>query len=217
MIVGVMALRKSGHHAVINWLSHNMQIPYITDFAHISKRNLHILNDLPQSYMYNREDCTDWSSFQTHPPTIRILVLRDFYNWVASGVKAIEKHDHRRAPKNQRPVTNVEKWKIHAHMFLEAPSDLVLINFNEWFTSEEYRQQLGTSLGFKSDDSMIHKLGSNSSFGVSKNEEQYICPSGTTVRTRYKLMEHDSGYITRVEDAEAIELNAEIFGTRSVL
>jgi len=71
---------------------------------------------------------------------IYVVVLRDPYNWLASAFRKREG--------NNNPIymdsfnKGIAFWKRHAKLCLDPPLHIIVINFNKWHASYEYRQYL---------------------------------------------------------------------------
>lgn len=192
--IEVYALRRSGCHAVLNWLFNQFDDPVLFFNNAIPKQdplirmrssgNLQNILEL-EPYYHNRlprneirtwdistvsvlyEDYTDINSLTTisdwiNPDqTFRIMIFRDFQNWMASRI---------RWTLNRKMKIDYEdfirRWKIHAYHFLHNPC-LIKIYYNSWKNNFEYRKSTldSISIPLKNDDiSHIPNFGGGSSF-----------------------------------------------------
>ncbi len=106
----VLAMRRSGHHAIVNWICKN-NINKITHFnkcfmgweqgkllpcSHKEVITYENQSDVNHDYIYSLEDFdmgdfhkykfTKWFEIFRRPTTV-IIILRDVYNWAASSLK----------------------------------------------------------------------------------------------------------------------------------
>jgi hypothetical protein len=98
----------------------------------------------------------------------QVLIVRDPYNWAASCLNRL------RTTRNRAELDvaeNIEarmrQWKVHAKIALNPPSDLIVVNYNKWFTDEKYRHQLADQLGIPATDEGLNDIpryGQGSSF-----------------------------------------------------
>jgi len=139
-----------------------------------------------------------------------ILILRDPFNLFAS----------RFAAKFMEPPEIYFKlvglWKNYAKEFLRITSYLnnrvVAINYNDWFSSVGYREELANKLDLPFSDKGVKKVVSMG-FGSSFDGQTF---SGRAqemeVLKRWKNFADDPFYRTILNDPELIELSNRIFG-----
>ena len=145
-----------------------------------------------------------------------VLLLRDPFNLFASRLKREEKHKNRYSLKDENERRHVIAiWKQYAREFLgetnHLPEQKIMINYNEWITSDEYRSQLVNELQMnvqKKDDVLEEflEIGGGSSF----NNEQK--PTLEELLGRWKKYRNNSLFIEIFRDQELIELSNKIFG-----
>ena len=172
------AMRRSGQHAVINWLKPILNYHYhFNDCSplHYPTMNLNPkdkwysarLNTLPSlthnsSVIINLESksiqiCLQSIQFHSHPTTtiIPILLLRDPFNSFA-GETVFPKLF--RKSKSLQDQSNLilslrNTWIDHANQFLNPSSPFIPINYNSWFSSQPYRQSISQKFNKTFDDS----------------------------------------------------------------
>jgi len=103
----------------------------------------------------------------------RILVLRNFYNVISSRYKANKSGLY----SHSFDTTFIEQWKEHARQVVN--NNICYINFEEWLTSKENRNQfLIENFGIKERFGVDNIKGTISSFNEHKN-----------VLERYKMVD----------------------------
>ena len=102
----------------------------------------------------------------------RVLIFRDFYNWIASRVRLFEKKGFATADLSRAIVPHIKLWIVYAKEFAGETSFLgsrgvVLLSFNSWFSDEAYRADVLARLRVPlKDNSRAHvpNVGGGSSF-----------------------------------------------------
>lgn len=237
--IRVVGLKRTGNHAIINWLrqQHSGEVwhlnnirpgtnPYRWLYSHYPKEHLKqealgnfVAKDcLIYSYEdYSIERVTDPKFERRHDvylgkSSLRydLLILRDPFNLMASRLK-----------KNYITVkdpnyTVTDLWLEYAKEFLGETNYLtnnkVCINYNRWFFDVEYRKNLASALGIEFSDKGIERVkseGGGSSFDGKEFDGQ---ATKMDVLNRYKLFEDDPAYQSLVNNEELIEYSRKIFG-----
>jgi hypothetical protein len=197
----ICALRRSGCHAVLNWLFNQSKKPVLFFNNAIPfqdpLRNLRAYGELQNTidlepYYHGRHPKEDIKSFRAdvvailyedlklsridgrnsivdsdwiNPESVtKVLILRDFYNWLASRLLLAEQ-------KKMAIDTEmlIYMWKSYAHQLLydHLGQPFVCVNFNRWFSSETYRNELARVLGLElrnDDTKFVPSFGGGSSF-----------------------------------------------------
>ncbi len=138
-----------------------------------------------------------------------ILLLRDPYNLFASLMKA-----KFISPKNKQYY--VDLWKEYAREYIGETNNLsqtkIVINYNQWFSDIEYRNNLSKKLEFQALNTTYKKVpsfGKGSSFsGTEFNNNAQEMP----VLDRWKYFKDDAFYKEILADAELVNLSEQIFG-----
>lgn len=235
----VAALQRSGHHAIINWISANAPgsacflnncRPNIDPFLMCSPdaRGELALRDL---LIYNYEDralnevfTQDFSRHQKEwfgqtGSVACVLVLRDPFNNFASKYRWAVK-----GTKWTPPVEWVTRvlpglWKSYAREFLGQttvlPEPKVFINYNRWFTDEEYRCEIARQLGLVAADkglTEVAKWGPNT-WGDSFDNLNFDGRANEMkVLERWRCVASDQTFTDLFRDRELLSLSQEIFG-----
>jgi len=204
----IFALRRSGHHAVANWIqSQIIERVHMLDFcdeyddrAHktiVSKKESPIIFQFENQPIDNVEDYCNGN-------TKIIICLRDPYNNIASYIK--------RFNLSHRNLSLVIKmWKVQADLFLSG--EYHGISYNDWFKSMEYRRQFCEELGLTFTDVALNRVahqGGGSSFDKMdyNGEAQKM-----DVFNRWQNYKNDPLYNELVlQDKELKEISDEIFG-----
>jgi len=74
----------------------------------------------------------------------RLLILRDFYNWIASRVRLFEKKGFATNELSRAIVPHVKLWIVYAREFIGETNflgggEVVPLSFNRWLNDEDYR------------------------------------------------------------------------------
>lgn len=186
----IMAMKRSGHHAFINWLcsSHNNITHHNDPTGNWEKGQFR--GRKITCYGEGKDLCINLEDFDMEdfnilnlPPHIKlypIIFVRDFPNWVASSYK---RKDHPN-PTYQDVYLNLNKphtshrgiakpsridlWKNQVKKGINFPSNFILVPYNTWLISTEYRNNLSSILNLKSntpqDISRLSDFGKGSSF-----------------------------------------------------
>lgn len=224
-------LKRGGHHAVINWvLAHYDSWLYCNNCLCVDRKiNVQYDSDIRskgerpyQIKLLSFEDRPFFSesSFESvceanKKPSRNILILRDVYNTFASRFKK------RRFPHIQGwgekwiNFDDLSIWKKYALEFVGTTnfmSDAIKINYNRWFSDQEYRKKISGNFGEFTDDGLEEVLdfGLGSSFDYLKFHGN---AQKMNVGGRWKEFCSDEEYIRCVtSDEEVLTLNKEIFG-----
>ena len=222
--IRALAMRRSGHHAVLNWILRQVRGPglFLNDCRLDADGNVAgnrfsrtvnpagegVPNDL---YLCNFEDlgveelAALLGRARSRGPSERVLhllVVRDPFNWVASRLKA----------EPGLPLAGlVERWKGHVRECLGRTRtfpDVVPADFSRWVADDEYRRTLATALGLDFDDRGFREveLPGLSSFDTGRVQED-----NSVVLERWKDFRGDEAWRAAL-DAEVIELAEAFFG-----
>ena len=172
----IYGLRRSGNHAIINWLKSMMENPlFLNDIG--PNRSLYTLNRIPEESPYvdfiaSYEDVdpseirkisnSNWV-FKLHSSRYRnIVILRDFKNWAASFYTFLKQWNPNPDIKNA-----VAMWhKYSAYAADSHLNDSFLIEYSKWVDDEDYRKCLADELGLDYNDStLMENTEMGSSFG----------------------------------------------------
>lgn len=213
----VHGLSRSGNHAIIFWLIHNIveSVEMIDSSVFIDpNRILCYINNLniyegTMKIKFPRDmfpvQIVSYEDVEFMQDT-SLIILRDFGNLLASRYK---KHQPSIGLNNNYIcdlLRLIEVWKQHTR----SPKRTIL--YNKWLVSKEYRDMVSTNvLGVPNTNDKtdyVSSLGSGSSFSnrhIRQNEIDYL--------TRYQqvlLPEYIKRHI--IKDDELIQLNKKIFG-----
>lgn len=194
----------------------------------ISPEDLYLVYNIEDRFILpGIEECESFlydHSAEREGEIFNVLILRDPFNMFASryarqtGRKNLatgEKQSEEIKSGRWSPLGGwttkkaIECWKNHAQE-IHSPTEInMIIQFNEWVQSEEYRQSISESLGLDFNDSEITKRaavqGEGSSFeGLKDNKNDKVL-------TRYKKYKYDK-YFNSLFDQEVKDMCQEIFG-----
>jgi len=134
---------------------------------------------------------------------INLIAIRDPFNLFASRIKGRWSLDHAR---EYIPV-----WKTYAKECLGITNHLpnvLMWNYNKWFTDIEYRKKLASDLDLEFNDDGKEILGH---WGSSFDKKKYKKNAGEMkVLERWKVYENDPEY-RALFDEEVVELSKELF------
>ena len=150
----------------------------------------------------------------------RVLIIRDFPNWLASRVRY---HEVARAefPSFSQIVRFAQLWTIYAREYLGETNflrdvSLVTVSFNKWVRDDSYRCEVLESMGIKLKDnstSYVPGAGGGSSFDATllsgKAEQMQVFDRWKYLENR-KLIEGIPEFHRQL--GEINRLNNEIFG-----
>jgi len=140
-----------------------------------------------------------------------ILVLRDPFNMMASRIKA-------GMLKTRHPqLSPTELWVQHARVFLGESryygrEMLVPVNYNQWFESSTYREELSARLGMSRNDlgiGAVSKHGGGSSFDGLHHR---AAPQRMDVMGRWRYFRNDATFRAMVDDSTLQKYAYRIFG-----
>ena len=145
-------------------------------------------------------------------PDKKIIIIREFKNWIASLVKHMQSDETASKTQEQRSLMYIylRTYLEHAQYFLSS-NDYTTILYDKWFSDEDYRKQIVSELGLEFTDmgrDKVSKHGRGSSFdGLDYNGKALEM----NVLERYKTMINDSKYIEYISDnQEALDLSNQI-------
>ncbi len=230
----MLGMRRSGNHAVINWvlgqlkgnaiLLDNMQehepigTPHKKLKAGLGKVNLLVSHEGRQltDFFLNYSE----EQFGKAREKYVLLILRDPYNWLASWYAWQDELGFRFREDEEFRHYTINLWKHYARLYLQWKDETreidhdaqirVLVNYNQWTSSTEYRKKLAAQLGLQFTDKGREKMSINgygSSFdGMTYNGKA----SQLKVLERWNNFEKDPDFQALFDD-ELIELGEKIF------
>ena len=244
----VIALQRSGHHAIINWIRYQLKgchcflnhchpnaNPYQRCYrANSCFRNVNIgwiekarfINK--DCLIYNYEDCAlgeiPGESFNRNHDEwvgrslkkIRVLILRDAFNFFASRLK---RHYSEWGKENMKLISDaVGLWKSYAEEYLGVTNyfpDKVLISYNRWVEDRLYRIELSEQIGVPFSDKGKDEVAKYTPGreGASFDDLKYDGnASKMKVLERWKYFVENDLYRSIFKDRELVELSDRIFG-----
>lgn len=206
----VIGMRRSGHHAIIAWLSPNLgcDINFFNNCA--ISRDYKVFcykRHRPGTTLLNFED-KSLTVVAKVKPGRRILVLRDPFNCIASRIKMRinKKHkvDHRHLEKD------VSLWKQYAYEFIRKTNylgDCVRVNYNKWFVDQKYRVKIANKFAGLKEDSKNHVWF----FSSFDKKDYHGKAEEMNVLGRWKQIKHPI-FKKVLEDESLHKLSNRIFG-----
>jgi hypothetical protein len=231
-MVYTLGMRRSGHHAVLDWV-----------MAQLPGPQHHFNNELLTKPQFkwqasakaaarvlsvNFEDVRVDRFAETRPESqsvyrrcerrclgeivrrIYLLVVRDPYNTFASRLS----HPWFRKEARKRPDKYIRKWKDYARFYLGSPPfpGLLRINYNRWFVDAAYRRELSAELGLEFSDDGLHRIpraGGGSSFDSYAHQGN---AQAMDVLSRWRTVEHQPAFQAVLSDVDVRRLAERIFG-----
>jgi hypothetical protein len=226
----LLAMGRSGHHAIINWIAQNHSGP-VEHHNHccLGWENKTLLPWKNRIDKYNKKmagekmiikniedfDMDDFDlikDFDFVKGAQVYIILRDHYNWIASSFKtggyAKEKMN---APlENQRgelKPSRKELWIKQAEHALN--NKFQSINYNKWTLDKSYRTELCSDLGLSKEDKGLLDMsrycgGSSFEKGSSVETEKLM--------KRWQVFSEDQEYLKIVSDKKMVNLTEKFFG-----
>lgn len=234
-----LTLSRSGHHAIINWIASQCDGKVITynncmfgweDKKLIPRGEINTYHkssgkEETTFHLYSIEefDIEDYKkySFNEFDVDKFVIINRDPYNWLASitrgggtgEIHAIADHINDR---NETKPPTLELWK---RLVKESLGDTnviphkIDINYNKWFSSENYRRTICKKFDLKFNDSRLQYVareGGGSSFDSYRIENA----QNMNVLDRWKYLLTLPHMATIFEDKELESLSKRYFNFR---
>ena len=237
--IRVIGLRRSGNHAIINWMvkqqsgyvSHLNNLipqcnPYRVLYCHYPKERLkeeswgHFRKKdcLIYSYEdYSLKNITDHKFEKNHNLYIGksevrydLIILRDPFNLLASRIKS-DMLDVK-----EENLQIIDLWIEYAKEFLQKSNYLhhnkICVNYNRWVSDVNYRQEIATHLNLDFTDTGFNEVrgyGGGSSFD---GQDFHGKASDMNVNNRWQhIMDHPL-YHQFISNSELMDYFEQIFG-----
>ena len=217
-----LAMKRSGHHAFINWLcQQNGNVSHYNNVVGGWENNTLSINSFPKKTYGNGKDiCVNIEDFdlgdfdkfnfsnfnliKNSKNFYKIVFIRDFKNWLSSSLKRREfsgvyrdvyeglNKDYINDRKDNK-VSRIKLWEKHINLFEDNPNNFILVSFPLWVKDKEYRKELAKKLNLNFTDSGLKEM---SSFGKGSSFDgvsQDI--DKLDVLGRYRLYEEDQEFI----------------------
>lgn len=229
----VVGLGRSGNHAIINWIAYHFKEEEVLLMNNIdpneeifSNKNIHTSNKKlsrignhkpfiknsidkdPINYeclLYTYEDRNLFDIPKNDNSTI--FILRDPYNLTASRIN--NKYYYRLSI-DDKYIDYLKQYLREFSGKTNIIENKILVNYNEWFVSKEYRISISEKLDLEFSDAGYGKMsehGKGSSFdGVVEDA------SNLDVLNRWNKYKNNSIFKKIAKDEEINELSGQIFG-----
>ncbi|NEP09386.1 MAG: hypothetical protein F6K14_03940 [Symploca sp. SIO2C1] len=236
-LVEVCGIQRSGNHAMINWIISQQKLktcslngilpgenPWHNNWG-TSYRNFDywpgkkdksgelvpkqlLICSYENRYLgkisYHQSQL--WEKIGYSKESYSVLILRDPYNTFASWFKA--------GWNVTQEIT--ELWKSYAREFIGETSYLstnkVTANFNNWFTSRDYRYQLANALNLEFTDNGLNEVTSHGGGSSFNKLALNGCARQMKVLERFQEFIDVPAYSKIFQDGEIRELSEIIFG-----
>lgn len=235
----MISMKRTGHHSIQNWIFSGFKDPKLkiehmdfTTGGKVTAKNkgrsresinkvLHGLSSLNLlTYDFQQVDLNELHQRKIKDPnaihmwpatkeftverSLIIIVLRDPYNWAASTIKCFKK---------VIPAA-VARYKQHLKQALGIQDYLggypfVVIDYNRWFTSEDYRAEIISKLGMNIEATQYQEVavnGAGSSFDKVKFRKQ---AGKMKVLNRWEHYKKHKVFMNIFKDKELVELSVQ--------
>lgn len=219
--LAIYGLRRSGNHAVIEWILKNLsgcnERHVIKESMIFSGNSCH-LNAINQyrneallridhlfatssfkNLIISYEDRPSNSATEFSLGYTKVVIIRDIYNVIASRYKKLI--DTKSQPGWQQLMKIDESiftiWKQHA---AAAKQGTTMIRFEDWIEGKEARNAISKSLGLENLDhtnTMSHHGG-----GSSFNPHHWTPPSGSDLNNRWRQVELPKALLERMKQED---------------
>ena len=218
-------MRRSGNHAVLDWLLHNFSgdnTRFKIKHRLMASGNSCYLNAVNE-YIQRRDSWIDYSfakftykniivtfedtfldyNYDYAASDKKIVIVRDIKNIVASRLQKLRSLN---TPweNSEKSLFNLtekgfwQKWLSHANV---KPDEAILIVFDKWVKSIEYRDSICNSLGIKNADI----IDRSSTYGGGSSFKNSSTSDNNNVLKRSELIEMPKEIIKRMEQDDILE------------
>lgn len=214
MELKIYGLSRSGNHAIIFWMCHNISDDIIEteDQVYFDKENKICFVNNAEIYSTEFREKLDLKSYENIIRSYEdsdfidqdnsFVILRDFLNLICSRYKLY----HKQLGYTEKYCTGIENiitlWKKH------STSEKVIL-YNQWILSKEYRDKVGRMvniLNIKDNFKYVSPIGNGSSFGGVKlyKTKDYLI--------RYKKIKLPKDIVEVIlDDKELAQINKDLF------
>ena len=162
-----------------------------------------------EEFAFRNENSESWAAHHAELARFghavqHVLVYRDPYNMCAS----------RRVRRIRMDSTTIDQWKDYARMalgLLEAPTPVVLVNYNRWFHDVTYRKQLSATFGVIHSDvslNFVPYIGHGSSFDGLNFQDR---AQEMSVSDRWRGLREEPAFRELLSDAELADYSRQLF------
>lgn len=231
----IVGMRRSGNHAIINWLM--SQNECFVHFCNDVRTNRHPITaltketrnksafsgSLKKKFIYSFEN-TRVSAIESYPTELSwegnsinkktIVIIRDPFNLFASMfMRDNWQGELMRSDENYRKeIVSIWKENVKTCIDKKDSEKFLCINYNLWATSKEYRQSLCTFLKIPFNDNGFREKpdygGGSSTLNAVLSKEQ---TGKTSVLTRWESYMDNTVFRSIFTDPEIIELGNVFF------
>lgn len=146
-----------------------------------------------------------------------LLIIRDPFNLFASRRKAGFYRGSDRAPPGMvSERVGLRIWKQHAREALGerrhlGVDDRIIVRYNEWAASRDYRRRLAERIGVRFDDRMARAVPATAGGSSFEGTDAHGAAQRMAVTERWRHYQGD-GSFRRIFDAATLDLSEALFG-----
>ena len=240
--IHLFGIRRSGNHAVINWLSEGLRGDGERSVVHVNnvadkptrpeRQPIYIKGKVallhPDFVVLSYEDRTlserhnlEHRKRFSNDRDIDVAVLRSFPNLIASQVQ--RRRNIQEQGLENRPIMRLglaavrDAWVENAQAIRDSnASGVTGVLFDRWFTDRDYRDEIAQQIGFTNTDSGLDHVPDPGSGGSSFDGISYQ-GRGQEMHVldrghMFTESEENRGLYVPLVTPEVIELNQELFG-----
>jgi hypothetical protein len=195
----IWGIRRSGNSPVREWIANVTSLRQVINCNPTKTEDdaVNSIEELPP--LFPKKIKADY----------KIVILRDPYNLFASRIKHYDLLSSEKTWVDENGATKL--WRMYAKVFLEKPKGIILVNYNEFIKSVEYRKNLAKKLKCEFKDDTIQRVSDNglgSSFDCLDYDGKAQKMPVFDRWTQYKDIEAFRGLFT----PEIVQLSKQIFG-----
>ena len=208
----ILATKRSGHHAIINWIRKHTLLPFYNNccFGWSQKEFRTVLGKIKVyfgivniedfNYSYYKQYQFDDFDFVKNGKVI--VIVREKRNWLASSYqrKYFNRHDHKaiylnlnKRHKNRRGDINPTRIEIYQSLY-ENRNNHYCIYYDKFICDKDYRKKIAVDLGFEFNDiydSELNNMAVGSSFDRLDYKNNAL---KMNVLNRYQQVKNDEEY-----------------------
>ena len=216
-----LSLKRSGHHAIINWAMNHFSNCYFINNILEEQKYYFATSDFKKKIQTTNFFC-NIEDFHIDKDKLfdiglgfynlkNFYIFRNPFNLMASRLK------NKNIPENIKNIDKckflLEKWKEYAKKYLSGEKNYFV--YDKWFYSKKYRDEIAKNIGFNNNEKHLDEVshfGEGSSFDKLKYNG---IAQKMNVLTRYEYYEENNDFLNLFDD-EILELTNKIFDNKNI-